>query len=60
MILFNLTKEETQHLIDHLNANKIDDPDTVGGWYCGNRRAFIKRHRGLRNKLVGLCGKETM
>ena len=32
------------HALMHLEANKITDPDYSGGWYCGNRNQFIRRH----------------
>jgi hypothetical protein len=27
-----------------LEANKIADASKYGGWYCGNKEQFIKRH----------------
>ena len=34
------------HAIMHLDANRIADPTNTcgGGWYCGNKAQFIKRH----------------
>jgi hypothetical protein len=32
------------HALMHLEANKIADANTCGGWYCGNKEQFIKRH----------------
>lgn len=35
-----------KHALLHLETNKIADPDYPGqgGWYWGNRAAFIQRH----------------
>ena len=33
-----------KHALKHLLANKINDPDSWGGWYSGNKSNFIKRH----------------
>lgn len=33
-----------RHALLHLEANKIAGPDYPGGWYSGNRAAFIQRH----------------
>ena len=32
------------HALMHLEANKIVDASAYGGWYCGNKEQFIKRH----------------
>jgi hypothetical protein len=32
------------HALMHLRANKITDGSQHGGWYCGNREQFVKRH----------------
>ena len=32
------------HALMHLEANKIADASVYGGWYCGNKGKFIKRH----------------
>ena len=32
------------HAMMHLDANKIADASAYGGWYCGNKEQFIKRH----------------
>ena len=32
------------HALMHLEDNDIADTATYGGWYCGNRDQFIKRH----------------
>jgi hypothetical protein len=32
------------HALMHLEANKIADASAYGGWYCGNKEQFIKRH----------------
>jgi hypothetical protein len=37
-------KASIAHAIRHLDANKIADANEYGGWYCGNREQFIKRH----------------
>lgn len=46
-----------EHALCHLEANKIADASAYGGWYCGNKEQFIKRHvksialmRSLLNK----------
>ena len=33
------------HALMHLEANKIADASAYGGWYCGNREQFVKRHK---------------
>jgi hypothetical protein len=33
------------HALNHLETNKIADDDYSGGWYCGNRERFVKRHK---------------
>ena len=35
-----------RHALMHLEQNKIiqNDTWTGGGWYCGNREQFFKRH----------------
>jgi hypothetical protein len=35
------------HALMHLEANKIADDNYpgYGGWYCGNREQFVKRHK---------------
>jgi hypothetical protein len=35
------------HALMHLTANKIADDDYPGhgGWYCGNKAQFVKRHK---------------
>jgi hypothetical protein len=32
------------HALMHLEDNKIADDSTRGGWYCGNKEQFTKRH----------------
>ena len=32
------------HALMHLEANKITDSSAYGGWYCGNKEQFVKRH----------------
>jgi hypothetical protein len=32
------------HALMHLEANKIADASAYGGWYCGNKEQFVKRH----------------
>ena len=42
-----LSREERAnlaHALMHLKANKITDARESGGWYCGNKGQFIKRH----------------
>ena len=40
-------KASIAHALMHLEANKIADDDFpgYGGWYCGNREQFVKRHK---------------
>ena len=33
------------HALMHMEANKIGDPTSYSGWYCGNKEQFIKRHQ---------------
>jgi hypothetical protein len=33
-----------RHILLHLESNRIADPAVQGGWYCGDRAAFIARH----------------
>lgn len=42
-----LTMEQRRnlsHALHHLNRNKIADPNSSGGWYCGSKTSFAKRH----------------
>ena len=42
------SKDALRHALLHLTANHIaDEPydKDRGGWYCGDREAFIKHHR---------------
>lgn len=42
-----LTEEEKkniEHCLKHLKENHINQNDLYGGWYCGNKPSFIKRH----------------
>lgn len=40
-------KASIAHALMHLETNKIADDDYhgQGGWYCGNREHFVKRHK---------------
>ncbi len=48
----------------HLETNKIADDDYhgQGGWYCGNREHFVKRHKKavalMRSLLASNNGEE--
>ena len=53
------------HALMHLEANKIADTSAYGGWYCGNKEQFIKRHikavafvRALLTPNNGMDGKD--
>ena len=43
-----LSREERAnlaHALMHLTANTIhEDQSCGGGWYCGNKEQFVKRH----------------
>ena len=40
-------KASIAHALMHLETNKIADDDYpgYGGWYCGDREQFVKRHK---------------
>ncbi len=43
----NLTKDDKKslrHAMMHLEQNEIDSKEYCGGWYCGNKDVFLKRH----------------
>ena len=41
------------HALHHLMANKIADPTTFSGWYSGDKRVFVKRHKKAIEVLNG-------
>jgi len=54
-----MTKDEIaslHHALIHLKANKIAEPGS-SGWYSGDRRAFILRHRKAIALLRSLIGR---
>jgi len=42
-----IDKASIAHALMHLETNKIADDDYpgYGGWYCGDREQFVKRHK---------------
>ena len=50
-------KASIRHALMHLEQNKIiqNDTWTGGGWYCGNKEQFFKRHVKALALLRSLC-----
>ena len=44
-----------RHALMHLEVNKILDPASYKGWYCGNKEQFFKRHVKALALLRSLC-----
>jgi hypothetical protein len=57
-----LTKDEKKslaHALMHVKANKIHEPLTLGGWHCGNRSNFVKRHKKAIDLLLRMIAEAT-
>jgi len=47
------------HALHHLMANKIADTTTFSGWYSGDKRVFVKRHKKAIEVLNGFLSPNT-
>jgi hypothetical protein len=47
------------HILHHLEANDIGSDrceSAGGGWYCGNKEQFIKRHKMAMEYIINRMG----
>ena len=48
-------RSSIRHALMHVEVNKILDPTSYKGWYCGNKEQFIARHKKALALLRSLC-----